>query len=335
VMAGLTIGNATYIGGVRVEQTDTDFDAYSIQFVDGDIDGLPTPVSGSKDYTNWLPGLQGIWRLENDFVVRAAWTNTIGRPSYEQNVPFRVFDSEEIEEDDEPTGEFEGEIEAGNPDLEPLESMNWDLTVEWYLMPAGILSAGLFYKDIDNPIYTQIIEIEDEVFEGRFYQDLTIFQPQNAESGSIAGIELNYQQQFSNLSGWWRGFGVSVNYTYTDSEANVFDRQEDVPFFLQSEHVGGVSLFYELAGLELRIAYAYRSDYLDALGDSAETDIYVADHGQLDFKASYDFNENYSAFLQFQNLTNEPLRYYSGVSSRLAENEFYEWNMLAGFSVRF
>jgi outer membrane receptor protein involved in Fe transport len=128
---------------------------------------------------------------------------------------------------------------------------------------------------------------------------------------------------------------LSIGYTWTDSEAEVFDRDDEVPFFMQSEHIGNIALYYELKGLELRLAYAYRSPYLDALGDSAEQDLYVDTHGQLDFKASYQFSKEISAFIQFQNLNDEPLRYYSGDESRLAENEYYSWNMLAGMSVEF
>ena len=55
-------------------------------------------MHGEKNYTNLLPGLLMTWAIRDDLLLRAAWTNTIGRPSYEQNVPFRIF---EIELDDE------------------------------------------------------------------------------------------------------------------------------------------------------------------------------------------------------------------------------------------
>ena len=44
------------------------------------------------------------------------------------------------------------------------------------------------------------------------------------------------------------------------------ERDDPVPFFLQSENIGNVSVFWEKHGLELRLGYAYRSEYLDALG---------------------------------------------------------------------
>ena len=332
LMGQLQVGSASFIAGARVEQTDTDFDAFDIVFVDGDAPNPPPQVHGTKKYTNVLPDLLMTWAIRDNLLLRAAWTNTIGRPSYEQNVPFRIF---EIEEDDDDV--FEGAIEAGNSDLDPLESMNYDAALEWYLEPAGLLSAGVFYKDIDNPIFNRIQVLEDEEFEGRFYSELEIQQFQNANSGEIVGVELGFQQQFSELPGLLRGLGVSLSYTWTDSEAevDVLGVTRKVPFFLQSEHIGNIALFYELSGLELRLAYAYRSEYLDTIGDTEESDLYVDTHGQLDFKASYQFTKQASAFIQWQNINDEPLRFFSGDRSRLAENEIYSWNMLAGMSFKF
>lgn len=328
-MATVDVGRATFVGGVRVEKTESDFTAYDIQFVDGDAEDPPPQVTGSKDYTNWMPGIQMTLAARDDILVRAAWTNTIGRPSYEQNVPFRLF---EIEDDGD--GAFEGAIEAGNPDLDPLESANYDLAVEWYL-DAGIVSAGVFYKDIENPIFTRIQQLEDETFEGREYSELEIVRPENAESGEILGVELNFQQQFRGLPSPFDGLGMQVSYTYSDSEADVFDRADAVTFFLQSEHVGNLALFWEKYGFEVRLAYAYRSEYLDSLGDDAASDLFVDTHGQLDFKASYDVSKHVNVYVQMQNITDEPLRFYSGDKSRMAENESYGWNATAGVSVKF
>src|SRR4030095_12092479 len=143
--------------------------------------------------------------------------------------------------------------------------------------------ADIFYKDIDTPIFTRVQQLEEVDFEGRFYEELEIVQPQNAESGEIFGIELNYQQAFTMLPAPFDGLGISLGYTYSDSEATVFDRDEKVPFFLQSEHVANLALFYERAGLGLRLGYSYKSEYLDAIRDSPATDLYVDESRQMDF----------------------------------------------------
>ena len=329
-MGTFDVGRATITGGVRVERTEVDFNAFDLVFLDGDPEE-PVPVTGDKSYTHWLPSLHLRMEMTDNLLLRAAWTNTVGRPSYEVNAPFRIF---EIDEDD--PGIFEGEAEAGNPDLEPLESMNFDLALEWYLESGGILAAGVFYKDIENPIFTRFTELEDGEFEGRFFSELVIQTTDNAESGDIFGIEFNYQQQFLALPSPLNGFGVAFNYTYTDSEATVFDRTDPVPFFLQSDHIGNAALFYERAGFEARLAYTYYSTYLDAIGDDTFQDLYFDERGQLDFKASYDFTDNVSAFLEVLNMTDEPLRFFSGKNSgRLAENEIYSWNAVAGVQVTF
>jgi len=334
-MGSVDVGRATIVGGIRVEHTSADFDAFDIQFVDGEIEGEPTPVTGSKSYTNWLPGIQTRVAVQDNLIFRAAWTNTIGRPpSFETNAPFRIFDTEEIDPDNDP-GVFEGTIEAGNPDLDALESANFDLALEWYTESGGVMSVGLFYKDVDNPIYETVNVLEEEEFEGRFYEELEFVQPQNAVSGEIAGIELNLQQQFRMLPSPFDGLGVAVTYTYSDAEAEGFGRN-DLPFFRQSDHVGNAALFYERSGFELRLAYSYRSEYLEAIVfDDPSQDLYVDTHGQLDLKTSYAFTDYLTAFLSFQNLTDEPLRYYSGDESRVAENEIYGWNAMAGVQLQF
>lgn len=331
LMGTANVGRATWIGGVRYERTANHFTAFDVQLVDGDpLSDPPPQVLGDKDYENWMPGLQVNFSMREDLLLRAAWTNTIGRPSYEQNVPFRIFETE-----DDGDGAFEGAIETGNPDLDPLESMNLDFSIEWYLQPAGIVSFGAFYKDIDNPIFTRIQVFEDFEFEGRTYSELELVRPENARNGEILGLELNYQQQFIRLPNPFDGLGIQLGYTWTDSEADTFDRDDKVPFFLQSDNVASVSLFWAKYGFEARLGYAYRSEYLDTVGEDAASDLYVDSHGQLDFKASYQVTPAMSVFLQMQNLTEEPLRYFSGDRSRMAENEYYSWNATAGMSVKF
>jgi TonB-dependent receptor len=328
VMAGATFGRLDILGGVRFERTEADYGAYDLVFDDGDLDPDAPFLRGSDSYDHTLPGLQVRYALREDLLLRAAWTNTIGRPAYESLVPFRIFEID-------PDGDvFEGSVETGNPDLKALESMNFDVSLEWYLQPAGLLAIGFFSKDIENPIYTQVNEFEDVVFEGRTFSELEVTRPENAPDGELRGVEFNYQQQFAALPSPFDGFGVALNYTYTDGEARLFDRDGTVPFFLQPEHTGNLALFYERAGFEARIAWTYRSEYLDEVGEDAEQDVYVDARSQLDLKLSYAVNARWRAYVEFLNITDEPLRFLNA-NRRLAENELYSWNIAAGFQGRF
>jgi TonB-dependent receptor len=329
-MAGAEFGRWSLVGGVRVERTDAEYSAFDLVFDDGDL--VPEAVTrrtGDNDYTNVMPSLHGQYWLRDNLILRGAWTNTIGRPAYESLVPLREF-----EIDPDGSGGFEGSVVEGNPELDPLESMNFDLSVEWYPRPAGLVALALFHKEIDNPIYTEVTEIEDEVFEGRFFSELSIERPRNAADGEITGVEINLQQQFTVLPAPFDGFGAAVNYTWTDSEATIFGRDRKVPFFLQPEHVANVALFYEKFGFEGRIAYNYRSEYLDEVAGDEEQDLYVDSRSQLDLKLAYAVTEQWRVFAEFRNLTDEPWRYLNG-NRRLAENEIYSWNAAAGVQIRF
>ena len=45
------------------------------------------------------------------------------------------------------------EIERGNPDLDPTTSWNFDLLYENYFTSVGVVSAGVFYKDLYDYIF--------------------------------------------------------------------------------------------------------------------------------------------------------------------------------------
>jgi TonB-dependent receptor len=330
-MASFEFGEAlSVIAGLRVEHTEAEYYAFDLQFEDGDLIGAPRRET-TAEYTNVLPGLHLRYEASDQLLIRAAYTNTIGRPNFEDVVPRREF-----EFDENSPGVFQGAIDEGNSDLDPYESMNLDFSAEYYLTPAGIVAVGLFYKSIENPIFVREVELEDVTEGDLFFSDLTRTRPENAEKGTILGIELNYQQQFTFLPSPLDGFGLAANYTYTDSEAEVFGRTDELPFFRQSDHIGNVALYYEKYGLDARLALAYRSEYLDILAGGPGTDAYIDDRAQLDFKAAYDINDRFEVFGEVTNINDVPLRYLSGGDdNRVAANEVYSWSAAVGLNFKF
>jgi len=114
--ASYKIGDLTLLGGLRYEKTEVSSDAARLS------GGVLTPVSNSGDYDNWLPSLHLRWNLRQNMVVRAAWTNTIGRPDFGS-----LAASESISFDgSQPT------LSRGNPGLKARESEGLDLSFEYY-----------------------------------------------------------------------------------------------------------------------------------------------------------------------------------------------------------
>jgi TonB-dependent receptor len=299
-------GKTTLLGGVRVENTTTDYTAY--EFVvdeEGDPVGV-SPVQGDKDYTEWLPQFHFVYKLDDRSNLRAAITRSLARPNFEDIAPWRF-----VNEEDE-------EIELGNPDLDVTTSWNADLMWERYLQPVGIISAGVFYKNLDDNIF--IFNFDEEI-DGIEYE---VTQPRNGESATLWGIELAYQNNFVNAPGFWGGFGLFLNYTYVDSDAEYPDR-ETTRLQGQAEHTGNIALVYEKYGLSLRLSYNYNGKSILEIGGEAAEDLWVDDHAQIDFLGRFQLTNRFSLVLELVNLTDEPYRVFEGTPDRPRQEEYYSW----------
>jgi TonB-dependent receptor len=295
------IGDLSIITGARVEHTD--FRTKGFSFADGT--GVVTPTQEfDKAYTNVLPGVHLRYSPDQRLVLRASWTNTIARPTFAQSSPGRIVD-------------FGNEEERGNPDLDPYESMNWDFSAQYYHDTLGIFSAAVFYKDIENFIYSR-----NTPGAGAGGGDLITFQ--NGPSGSILGLELAYQRKIDFIP----GLSFSASGTWSDGKATVLgetpaDADRDLDFVKQSDFIGQLALSYETKRFFARLGYTYRSDFLDEVGSEALADRYLDSNAQLDFYSSFALTRSLKVYIELNNLTNEPLEAYWGDSNRLSQYEEY------------
>jgi TonB-dependent receptor len=307
-------GNTTFLGGVRVEDTSTDYTAYELVLdEEGDPVGL-SPVTGDKQYTEWLPQFHLVFKTDDRSQLRAAITRTLARPNFEDIAPWRLVNDEDLE------------IETGNPDLEVTTAWNADLMWERYLEPIGIISAGVFYKDLTDYVY---IFTFDEEIDGDEYE---VTQPRNGDKATLWGVEVAFQNNFTNWSGGSGGFGLYLNYTWVDSEANYPDRD---PTILpgQSEHTGNIAISYEKYGISTRLSWNYNGKNLDEVGGDPEEDIWVDDHAQLDFLFRWQVARKWSIVTEVINITDEPYTVFEGTPDRIRQQELYGW--WATFGVRF
>ncbi|HEU0043503.1 TonB-dependent receptor [Sphingomonas sp.] len=313
-MGSVKLGDLTAIGGVRVERTQGRYDAFAIRGGGTNIQ----PLSFEQNYTHVLPSVHLNYRPSTRFTLRAAWTNTIGRPNYDAQVPTFTEDS--------------GVGSAGNPDLEPYTAMGLDLSAEYYPDTDSIFSLGVFYKQVKNPIFTRTLQ--NTSFAGVTLTSLS--QPQNADRGKLFGVEANLQRRFTFLPAPFDGFGASVNGTYVTSDVTVPGREsEDIPFFSQSDKIANAALFYERRAFEARLALNYRSEAIVNVGTTINTDIYQSPRTTLDARLSYKINDAIEVFGSLSNLTNAPLTYYQRVPTQTYSRQIYSVNGDFGLSLRF
>lgn len=300
----------TVLAGVRVENTQLKYTGNEVL----DEEELIGEVTAEDNYTNVLPGLHLKYNFNDNFILRAAWTNTLARPNYYDLVPFQNI----IAEDEE--------IAAGNPNLKPTRSSNLDLMAERYFKSVGLVSAGAFYKKVDDFIYTFVDE--EYVSDVTGGDEWTFFQPLNGGQADVYGFELAFQRQLDFLPGFWKGLGVYLNYTYTASDAKGIrngdgEEREGLNLPGAVPHLFNASLSYETKKLVLRVSANYAHDYVDEVGDNDFSDRFYDRQFFLDVNGSYALTKNLRLFAEANNLTNQPLRYYQGIRSRTQQAEFY------------
>ena len=316
-MVSLSLGDLTAIGGARVERTKGRYDAFSIRAGGTAI----TPLSFDQTYTHVLPSVHLNYQAGSDLLLRAAYTNTIGRPNYDATVPTFSEDN--------------GVGTAGNPDLKPYTSMGLDFSGEYYPGSDSIVSLGIFYKRLKNPIFTQTIQ--NTTFSGIALTSLS--QPQNADSGKLFGIEVNAQKRLTFLPAPFDGLGVSANGTYIDSSVKVPGREtEDIPFFRQSKWIANAALFYERGPFEARVALTYRSPFIENVGSPTQgvtADIYQYGRTVIDTRISYKLSQAIEIFGSLSNINDAPLNYYQTNKDQDYSREIYSFNGDFGLSIRF
>ena len=306
--AALTAGRVQALFGVRYEHTDLDYTGNEVVFDDeGDYESTQ-PVGGANTYGHFFPMLHLRYSLTERTNLRFAATRSLSRPHYYDLVPYRFVKREKEE------------LERGNPLLQPTTASNLDVLAEHYVASLGIVSAGAFYNRLNDYVYESISEID-----GGVYDQYEAVQPVNGEQATLWGFEVNWQQQLTFLPGFLDGLGIYANYTYTTSKANVENRDESIPLPGQATHTGNIAVSYEKHGFSGRVSLNLHGKYIDLVGEEAIDDVYYDRHVQVDASASQRILPNLRVFVEVINLTNTPLRYYQGTSSRPIVQEYYSW----------
>ena len=133
-------------------------------------------VERDGGYTNLLPAVDFRLSPMDDVVARVSYSKTLARADYGN-----LFASQAANGPPRPTalgGTATGN--QGNPNLLPLLSDNFDVSLEWYYGPSSYVSGGFFYKKVENFVGT-----------GVFVQPLFgLRDPSSGAPGSRSGTAL-------------------------------------------------------------------------------------------------------------------------------------------------
>jgi TonB-dependent receptor len=291
-MVNLEIDKWQIITGLRYEGSTFETQGNKVELLVDEVnDEENVTIEAWKvenDYNYLLPSLNVKYAASDKLIARFAYTQTIARPTFEDSAAFQLIETETTEDD----GEIETErnAEVGNPDLNPYESQNLDFSVHYYPGYIGVISAGIFYKDIENFIVYS--EVQDNGLWDGFDE---VIQPINGGSAELTGIELAWNKTFDS------GLLLGANGTFVDASSGLPN---------QSDTIANLMIGFENNSFSTRLSAGYKSNVYQF--DDNDVGVFEDDHAQLDFSSKYHISDSVQVYFNASNLTDEPMYLYHG-----------------------
>jgi TonB-dependent receptor len=351
IQDAITVGKFRFQAGVRFDGTNENFTTHHIDLGQPLSTAIAPCVTGqaaflcsfnqSASYFNVLPSAQVQYQIQPDTDLRVVYSRGLARPNIQDLVPAQTVD---------PNG-APPSVTLGNASLVPTKSNNYDVLVEHFFQPLGVLQAGFYYKQLYDPIYptTRVIGSSDPNFPnlGGFKLNQSI----NGPNAYVYGFEAAWEQRFSFLPGLLGGFGVAANYgraqSRVDFPANFSPavpggegRIDHPTLQREAPNTWNLGFTYDKGRFDMRFGashndtsiFQYNYSHTDAATDNDPLlgihgpggDVYLYAHTQFDIQGSYRIYKNLSFFAYGLNLSNEVFGFYQGSTQYPIQREFYK-----------
>ena len=258
------------IGGLRAEKTSVENAGFIARETLRGQSTTVTPDGIKYSYLDLLPSLHVIYSPSNTITMRASYSRTIARPDFQDFA--QRSSTEAIVED----GQAREEVFVGDPELEARQADNLDLSGEYYFENYdGLVSAALFYKQIDNEHYRRVQS---------FFANGARIETSQVEDDSMArvvGLEVNFiMNSLDFLPSPLNLLGIRANYTYTQGEWRMPGMNGTVRVINglrgQPDHLARLMLRYRWQRLGADWTVAYRGNYFTGrIGETPDSDVYV------------------------------------------------------------
>jgi TonB-dependent receptor len=328
VMNTIDFNKLRLVAGVRFEGTSLDT-ANPAFDTNGNFVGN-TKLNGS--YVKVLPSASLRFALKNDTNLRLVYSRGMSRPDPQdiaQAVSFMFIAHNDPN----------NSVSLGNPNLKAETADNFDVLIEHYLNPFGVITAGYFYKNLVDPIVshtTPPIPNFQPPAPGAPPDTYKVTQPFNAGSAWINGFEAAYLQHLTFLPGAFGGLGISANYGYTASRTSFgpdFSRTDHPRLVRNAPHTWNVSPTYDRGRVSLRVGVSYNAANIAGYGDPGtgpfgDNNFYP--HLQFDAQGSVGMGRGLTFVMYGLNINNEVFGFYNGSPQFMVQREFYKPTIAAG-----
>jgi iron complex outermembrane receptor protein len=286
--------------------------------------GAPFPNVGFRqdvqnEYKDVLPSMNVVFEFMPDLLMRFSAAKVMARAELGNLTPSVAVTA------------TTQNATVNNPLLDPIRANTADLGLEWYFAEGSLVSAAVFYKDIESFIQRitadepfRNLGVPDSVLAGSPSSPTDMFHVSrlsNTEGGPLKGIELNAQVQFRMLPGFLSNTGFLANYTKVESEIQYILATAPDPanpgqtiilastvndLVDLSRNTASGTLFYDDGRFSVRTTASYRDKYIRAIPASAGSDVRANKANMfVDAAASWNIGDHFTLIFEAQNLTNE------------------------------
>lgn len=310
--------------GLRAVQTKENTGGYQ-----GASAATAVPLTLKSSYWDYLPSLNARLKLSEQLFLRFAASKTITRPTFGSLSPSLTLNANPVDPNLNSGAQ-------GNPDLKPVRSTGYDLSLEYYFNKSDLVYAAAFYKDVTGFI--------GSFSEPRTYDGVTylIRTSKNLNPATIKGFEVGFQKFFTELPAPFDGFGLQSNFTYVESSTPTtvsgLAGSVNAPLTNLSKRSYNIVAMYEKGPFSARVAYNYRSTFVTGFAYFVNTGLLNQEmngYADLDASLNYNLTKNVQIAVQGVNLT-DALRYQFYGSKQFPSNIYTDGRQfMASVTVRF
>ena len=287
-----------------------------------------------------FPTVNMVYRLKRKTNLRASFTQTTARPSFKELSFAQILDpitgrsfqgglfNESVNIVDG-NGQVQNLL-LWNGDLRPTNINNFDLRFETFMKRSDMVSVGVFYKSMTNPI--EIVQ---------YMADNNAYQPRNVGNATILGAEFELRKNLEVVHSALKYFSFNTNVTVTQSEISINDAEflsrtfgaRDGQTISRKRAMAGQAPYIVNGGLgyqsrtklfEAGVYYNVQGPTLQFVGYANRADVFTVPFHSLNLTASGKFGyiNRMNLALKVSNLLNDKREQI--FSSYQANSEFFQ-----------
>ena len=265
-------------------------------------------IQASRTYDGSYPSVHLTYQIKENFLARAAYAKTYGRPDFSAIVPNTTVDETDFGNATPDPSQIPGRITTRNTGLRPWTGDNYDLSLEYYTPQGGIFSAGVFRKEIrdffgDAVKVATAADLELLELDPRYvgWQITTAYNVPG--TARVDGVEFNARHSLRALGSWGRYFSAFANGTKLKLQGG---RDADFSGFIPESANWGLDFTRKPFSVMLKWNYRGQQRGASVLALGPDVYEYSQARTRLDINVDYQLRKDLFLYASAQNVFDIP-----------------------------